>query len=443
MKLRINLALGLIALIAIIAIAAGVTYVYYGLFQQQVRADLEQSARLLAESGIFNDAYSAGKEKAEITGFDSENIRITWIDGDGTVLFDNEADLTALSNHMDRPEVSMALESGEGESKRHSDSMNMDTFYYALLMEEGTVLRVSMEARTAANMLLTVLPVIAGIAAVVLLICMMIGYLLTARLMKPIGEMAENLDSSGRLPVYRELEPFAEKIRIQHENILSAAKARQDFTANVSHELKTPITAISGYAELIENDLVNKGSVAHIARQIRHNAARLQSLISDIIQLSELDHKELPRTFENVDLLAAAEECIKDLQPVAEKRSVAISCKGSSAVIYGNRSLIREMMDNLVENGIKYNKENGSVLVEVSAPDGHPTLSVRDSGIGIPGDQLGRVFERFYRVDRSRSRETGGTGLGLAIVKHIAELHSAEIGISSSMGEGTEIRIRF
>ena len=444
MKQKINIRLSLIALLAIITTTVGITLVYYSLFQGQVRNDLRQNAVLLVETDLFQNAYTSGKESADnLEHLSSGNLRITWVDADGTVLFDNDTDIAGLSNHLDRPEIQMAFDHGEGESTRRSDTMNMNTFYYALLLKNGTVLRVSTQARTIVSVLITALPVIAGIIVLILLGCVLIGHLLTGQLMKPIEEMAENLDDGNRVPAYRELEPFADKIRSQHENILAAAKSRQDFTANVSHELKTPITAISGYAELIESRLIDSEAEVHVASQIRHNADRLLSLVTDIIQLSELDHKELPRKFEQIDLFAVAKECVNEYIPMASQRNIQLICNGIPSGINADRGLIREMIDNLLQNAIRYNKENGIVKVLVTIENGHPMISVEDTGIGIPADQLDRVFERFYRVDKSRSRETGGTGLGLAIVKHIAELHSAEIAIHSIVDEGTEIVVRF
>ncbi len=444
MKQKINMRLSLIALIAIVMTAFGLTLVYYNLFQVQVRDDLRQSARILVETELFQKDDASGKAGAEsLDRFSAGTLRITWIDEDGTVLYDNDTDAEELANHMDRPEIRQAFETGEGESTRRSDTMNMDTFYYALLLDNGTVLRVSMQARTILSVLMTALPVIAGIIVIVLLGCVLIGHMLTGQLMRPIEEMAENLEDSSGTTAYKELEPFAYKIRSQHENILAAAKSRQDFTANVSHELKTPITAISGYAELIENRLVDEESEVHIAQQIRHNADRLLSLITDIIQLSELDHAELPRNFEQLDLLSAAMECVHEYMPMAAKKNVKLTCSGIPAGIKADRVLIREMIDNLLQNAIRYNRENGTAGVEVNIENGHPVLIVRDTGIGIPDAHQGRVFERFYRVDKSRSRETGGTGLGLAIVKHIAEIHSAEVDLESEAGKGTVVTIKF
>lgn len=444
MKQKINLRLGLIALLAILMTTLGVTVVYYSLFQGQVRNDLRQNAGLLVETELFQNAYTSGKERAEnLNHLSAGNLRITWIDTDGTVLFDNDTDISGLSNHLDRPEIQMAFSTGEGESTRRSDTMKMNTFYYARLLENGTVLRVSTQARTIFSVLLTALPVIGAIIVLVLLCCVLIGHMLTGQLMRPIEEMAENLDNGNRLPAYRELEPFADKIRSQHKEILAAAKSRQDFTANVSHELKTPITAISGYAELMENGLIAPEDEIHVAGQIRHNADRLLSLVTDIIQLSELDHRELPRKFEPTDLLAVSRECVSEYEPMADRRNISITCSGTSAIVQADCALIREMIGNLLQNAVCYNRDNGTITVQVTAENGHPVVSVRDTGIGIPANQLDRVFERFYRVDKSRSRETGGTGLGLAIVKHIAELHAAEITIDSVPEKGTGIAVKF
>ncbi len=444
MKRKINIRLGLISLFAIVMTAAGVTLVYYGLFQQQVRADLKQTARILTETGVFRETSEGGEADVKtLAQIRSGTLRVTWIDASGTVLFDSDTDAASMSNHGDRPEIREALETGEGESTRRSDTMNMDTFYYAVLLENGTVLRLSMQARTIANVLFASLPVVAVTAVIILMACVLIGHYLTGGLMRPLEEMAEDLDAIGGVAVYKELEPFARKIRTQHENVLAAAKNRQDFTANISHELKTPITAISGYAELIEKRLMDEESEAYIAKQIRHNADRLLSLITDSIRLSELDHSELSRSFESVELSALAQECVRDLQPMAEQKGVRLVCSGVPAAVSADPALIREMIDNLVQNAIRYNRENGEVRVETAVINGRPAISVKDTGIGIPADQQSRIFERFYRVDKSRSRQTGGTGLGLAIVKHIADLHAADILLKSAAGEGSDFTVLF
>lgn len=444
MKQKINFHLGLVAMVAILATTIGITLVCYGIFQTQVRSDLKQNAVLLMDTEVFQSAYTAENKSSNALGrLSFDTLRITWIDEDGTVLFDNDTDITGLVNHLDRPEIQQAQQTGEGESIRRSDTLNMNTVYYALLLDNGTILRVSTQTKTIFSVFFAALPVIATIAVAILLGCVIMGHLLTHQLMQPLKELAENLEDSSHISVYRELSPFIDKIRSQHEKMLAAVKSRQDFTANITHELKTPIAAISGYAELIENRLIDEDTEVHIAQQIRYNADRLLSLIVDIIQLSELDHREIPRVFEPIDLFKLTKACVQDFQPMAEKKSIQLTCSGVSAGINADIGLIKEMVNNLIQNAIRYNKENGAVHVTVRIEAGHPILSVKDTGIGIPPEHQDRVFERFYRVDKSRSRQTGGTGLGLAIVKHIAEIHSAEIILTSQVGVGTEFCVRF
>ena len=270
------------------------------------------------------------------------------------------------------------------------------------------------------------------------------AHFLTKQLLHPIERLAENMEDTIEEPVYKELVPFVNTIRKQHENILMAAKVRQDFTANVSHELKTPLTAISGYAELIENHMVDPEQETRFAQEIQQNATRLLSLINDIIRLSELDSGEDNLLcFEQVDLDEVAGTCVKNLQMNAQKRNVTLYYEGVSCMLRADRGMISELVENLCQNAIRYNNEGGEVHVRVYYEKGQPMLSVADNGIGIPKDQQERIFERFYRVDKSRSKQTGGTGLGLAIVKHIVELHDAVLHLESEPGKGTTITVAF
>jgi two-component system phosphate regulon sensor histidine kinase PhoR len=281
------------------------------------------------------------------------------------------------------------------------------------------------------------------VALLIFGICIVLGHALSRQIIQPIEKMAEEIDKPTSEPPYKELEPFAAKIRTQHENLLEAVKTRQDFTANVSHELKTPLTAISGYAELIENGLADPESEKHIAQQIRANSDRLLQLINDTIQLSRLDHGETGNNNEEIDLYKAASECCRNLKVSAERNNILLTCDGRSAAIRGDEEQIKELIENLVQNGIRYNNAGGYVRVSVRHEDGHAVLSVRDNGIGIAKEKQSRVFERFYRVDKSRSRDSGGTGLGLALVKHIAEIHNADIEMESTPGVGTVISVHF
>ncbi len=421
-----------ISIMAVMMSVLGITLVYYGLFQEQVQRGLKTEARIISESGVSSIA-----ENSEIIG--DKDIRITWISSTGDVLFDNDA--KNLGNHLDRPEVIDAFKNGKGESVRESDTMNMRNFYYAVLLGDGTVLRVSTEARSFFSVFVSVLPVIGLIIVFIILACIVLSNLLTKQLLEPIRVMAEDMENTNDDIEYKELLPFINKIRDQHQNILAAAKSRQDFTANVSHELKTPITAISGYAELIENRMVDENQQIHFASEIRKQSDRLVSLVNDIIKLSELDNKEFTPEFSHVNLYDVAKERVELLSAIAQKKNVSILLKGKSCMVVSNRNLLVELLDNLIQNAIRYNKQGGKVIVDINQSDNETKLIVSDTGIGIPDKDLDRVFERFYRVDKSRSRETGGTGLGLAIVKHIVELHDGHIEIESKVSKGTKITV--
>lgn len=218
---------------------------------------------------------------------------------------------------------------------------------------------------------------------------------------------------------------------------------RQVFTANVSHELKTPLTSISGYAELIENGMAADDDVRRFAKEIHRNSKRLLTLINDTIRLSELDMTEKTIEFEDIDLYELAENCVSMLQINAEKHQVFLSLFGSSCHVCANKGMMEELLYNLCDNAIRYNKADGSVKVILKNEEDCVKLQVKDTGIGIPQKSTDRVFERFYRVDKSRSKQTGGTGLGLAIVKHIVAKHNAKITLSSELGKGTTITVIF
>ena len=290
MKRKINTRLVLIAILAVLASTISTTIVYYNLFQRQIRNDLSVSAKLLKDTHYF-ETSDINPDNIDLST-DISELRVTWVDTDGTVLYDNDASTTALGNHSDRPEIQEAFENGVGECVRRSNTMNKNTFYYAVLLDNKTVLRVSTEAGSIWSVFLAVSPMIMLIVIIIVVVCIALSHMLTRQLIAPIEKMAQNMEDASMEPPYKELVPFASMIRKQHTDILSAAKARQDFSANVSHELKTPLTAISGYAELIEAGMVDEEKQKHFIQEIRKNAQRLLSLINDIIRLSELDRTE-------------------------------------------------------------------------------------------------------------------------------------------------------
>ena len=271
--------------------------------------------------------------------------------------------------------------------------------------------------------------------------------LLTKSLVQPVLKMTDDLDRIQDNVPYKELIPFAESIhsdRLLREN---NEKMRQEFTANVSHELKTPLTSISGYAELIETGIAQPKDIPDFARKIHVEASRMIQLVNDILQLSNLDNVSeagTPLTMETVDLLEVARECVERQKVNAKRSFISLTYLGESAPVLGSRSLLDELCQNLCDNAIRYNRPGGKVqIITACTRDGHCSLTVKDNGIGIPKEAQSSVFERFYRVDKSRSKATGGTGLGLAIVKHIARIHPARIKLESEIGEGTTITVLF
>ena len=440
MKRKIQLELLATSALAIVLTLLFALYVFYGLFQKQVVNDLREDALAFRSSHLFENVDRIHSDIYDLGG---ENLRITVIDTDGTVLFDTDVDLASMENHLDRPEIRNAFTGGEGSSSRVSETMSKTSFYYAVRLENGTVMRVSRLADSFWAVLQNVFPSVLGVCAILFALCIVLSNYFTKSIVKPIQKMAENLSEPGVEVPYKELTPFLATIRQQHEDILKNAQMRQEFTANVSHELKTPLTAISGYAELIEHGMAGKETAERFAGEIHKNASRLLTLINDIIQLSQLDGGRKQMEYVNLDLYALAEECVDMLALNAQKQNVMMRVRGRNSMVMADKQLMEELVYNLCDNAIRYNNRGGSVTVTVDQEDGHTYLAVKDTGIGISKENQERVFERFYRVDKSRSKATGGTGLGLAIVKHIVAQHGAKLSLVSEEGKGTEIRVDF
>ena len=439
MKRKINQYMLVLAAVAISMALVTLPMVFYGSFRDQVFQDLSTTCQLLA--GVYNAAD--GIENVSSAGVSAGDVRVTLIEKDGQVLFDSDVDAGGMENHLAREEVQQALEYGEGSSVRHSDTLSRNTYYYAVLLRDGNLLRVSRDALSLWQFLLGAIPIVVILMFLLLFLSMILAHHLTNRLVRPIVNMGENIEKPGYTSPYPELVPFISTIRSQHQELIKTSELRQEFTANVSHELKTPLTSISGYAELMENGIIQPDEVPYYARQIRDSATRLITLINDIIQLSKLDSPVLEVLFEQVNLYAVARKVVDSMQVNAAAREVTLTLTGSDAIVCGNRGMIEELITNLCDNAVRYNYKGGSVRVSVVPLKGRAILSVQDTGIGIsPADQE-RVFERFYRVDKSRSKETGGTGLGLSIVKHIVAQHHADIKLESELGRGTNIRVTF
>ena len=543
--LRISYLVAISALLASALLFFGVMYRDYedGAF-----------ARLRAEAA----AISQGLDAVGSDYFDSfvPDDRVTWIAANGTVLYDSAAPAQLLESHADREEIDHALQTGEAQTSRYSKTLLQRTFYYAKLLEGGTVLRVSCTQNSLPAMILMLLTPFLWVATLVLILCGVLSYRLARQITKPLN--AINPDNPAPLPSYPELTPLFDKLREQNRTIgkqmnelqlrqreftaitenmregfllvdckmhvlssnhsalevlggrelkpgcllydaecsqeifdavdtaLSGSHAellltidetswqvlanpvvasgqvagavvlfmdvtereqrerlRREFSANVSHELKTPLTSISGFAELMKEGLVPPEKIPEFSGDIYKESLRLIGLVNDIIQLSRLDENSTQFQRAPVDLYDLCAQSIERLSPVAARQSVTLALTGEHAEIEGVEQLLKEMIYNLLDNAIKYNVPGGSVTASVRKSAGRTILSVSDTGIGIPYAHQPRVFERFYRVDKSHSKEVGGTGLGLSIVRHAAQYHGARLELKSQPGKGTTITVTF
>lgn len=413
------------------------TVIFYELFKSEVVDELKTYADVIKETQSYDQILQGEYDP------DVDDLRITMIKKDGKVFYDSFADAKKMENHANRQEVRQALKHGNGKAIRTSDTMDKSTFYYAVRLDDGNILRVAKESRSIWSVFIKVTPAILILILVIFAISKMLSKVLTKSLLLPIEQMSENLDHLEDITTYKELMPFINTIQEQHKNILMNAKMRQEFTANVSHELKTPLTAISGYSELIQNGMTNEEETIRFAGEIHKSAKRLLTLINDTIRLSQLDTSEQKVIYEAIDLYKIAEDCVNMLKFSAENHGITISIHGTNAYLEGNKEMLEEVVYNLCDNAIRYNNEGGKVDVTVKPVKGKIYLCVEDNGIGISKEHQERIFERFYRVDKSRSKSTGGTGLGLAIVKHIIQQHGAHMELTSEKGKGTKIEIEF
>lgn len=408
-------------------------------YQQTV---INKTAELKQEAEYIQAAIDvAGPEYLRVMDDVQKRTRLTLVGQDGTVLYDSMEDETTLENHKNRKEIREAMQNGSGEEVRKSDTLGRKTFYYALQLKDGSILRVS---QTIDNVLPTIQKLLPYIIGIFLL--MVAGAYLTAkwqtkRLIDPINHL--DLEHPLDNDVYEELTPLLQGIDVQNKEKEKAAKMRKEFSANVSHELKTPLTSISGYAEIMKNGLVRPEDMKGFSERIYNEASRLITLVEDIIKISKLDEKSIELEKEEVDLYLLVREICTRLAPQAQKKNVRFEVAGEHVIYNGIRQILDEMIYNLCENAVKYNKKGGKVSVWAGNTLEGAKVIVEDTGIGIPEEEKERVFERFYRVDKSHSRENGGTGLGLSIVKHGALLHNAKIQISSELGKGTKIELIF
>lgn len=437
--------------VAVVATLAA-AFVFHATLVDDAKHELTDQCATIAASLNSDDTTDTDQDIVRM--LTPQKMRATLVAPDGTVIYDTKFEASSLPNHADRQEIQEALSSGTGETERPSDTAGNVSLYYAQRLGSGDVLRLSEDRESVTAIFTHDIGLLVSIVALVVLGAWAASRMLSKRLVKPILDI-DTTAAKAEAP-YRELEPLVDRLNDQQAELIAqmdklrdADAYRLEFTANVTHELKTPIASIQGAAELIRDGIARPEDIPEFAGRIYSSARRLSSLVSDILTLSKMDESERagdsqllgPKT--ECDLYQIAGDITDRLQDKAKRAGVRLTLEGQKCMVVGNAGLLDEMVSNLCDNAIRYNRVNGKVYVWVYQIAGRPTVSVSDTGIGIPEEAQPKVFERFYRVDKSRSRSNGGTGLGLAIVKHAAAFHNAKIDLKSKLGEGTTITVTF
>lgn len=442
MKRKIFSKMVLVSFAAVLITTVILSFIAYFQYIHQIETGIQDEARYMATSLNLHDKQDLDAYK------DITVSRITWIDVSGVVIYDSTGEESSMANHKNRKEIKEAIKNGTGQDTRISSTLNKQTYYYAVRLDDGTILRLSRETQTILRQVLGFLPAVAIMLLIVLALDIILSRIITSRIVEPINQI--DLLHPKQNQTYSELTPLLDRIEQQNidiqnqiEEIKEAENMRKEFSANVSHELKTPLTTISGYAELMKDGLVKPEDMERFSGTIYKEARRLISMIEDIIKLSRLDENQVELEKKDVDLYELIFQIKADLGHKLEKEDVSFHIRGVHTKICGVYQILYEMFFNICENAVKYNHPKGKVVVTIAAMDEKPTIVVEDNGIGIPKDDVERVFERFYRVDKSHSNQKEGSGLGLSIVKHGAKYHHASIEVESELNQGTKITIVF
>ncbi len=443
MKKRIFYSIFLVTTVVLLAAFIIIMMVMYNQFTTEQLEQLRNEMKLV-KRGVALEGEEYFK------GLTTTDFRITWIDSDGEILYENKADPYSMQNHLEREEVQKAIKEGYGESKRYSSTLSEQQLFIAEKLEDDTILRLSTTMASIWSLFLrfSVFPI------TIFVLALAASLAFASRLSKNIVDPLISLDLddplSGRTSSYEELYPLLQRLQFQHEQIEKDRKElektsliRQEFTANASHELKTPLHVISGYAELLENGLIKEEEIPGFAKKIGDETRRMSKLADDILNLSKLDSGATDMRREKLDLYAFAAQTIDDLSSIIDENDTDIRLEGDHVSIEGIPESVNSIIFNLVTNAIKYSGQGGKVTISVREDGDNAVLEVEDNGIGIGEEDLERIFERFYRVDKSRSKELGGTGLGLSIVKHAARIHDAQVKVKSRLGEGSVFTVIF
>lgn len=438
MKLRSKIQKSMVLVVATTLSIAYIvtTFVVYRQTVGLMEAEIGQEADYIkAAIELLGTDYLKEMDDVRVT------TRVTMIDAAGDVIYDSRQDEVTMENHLNRPEVQEALKKGIGQDLRESNTVGKEMFYYAVKMESGDILRVSKLVDSALLTAMSILPMMGVVAVVMLIFAIVLTKAEISKITAPINEL--NLEEPLENKTYEELTPLLQRIDRQNKEKDAIANMRKEFSANVSHELKTPLTSISGYAEIMKNGMVRPEDMTNFSERIYDEASRLIKLVQDIMEISKLDEGAIEVEKQDVDLYRLARETVSRLSLQSEKRKIQIAVTGERVAVYGVPRILEEMIYNICENAIKYNQDGGRVDIWVGKTLEGVKLSVSDTGIGIPEEDMERIFERFYRVDKSHSKKTGGTGLGLSIVKHGALMHHAQIQVTSKVGVGTKMELLF
>lgn len=432
-------------LLVVLSVALAMMLLFYASYEHRAQDAL---AGLAQETAAILEPLDSSERVATLAEQFHSTVRYTLIASDGSVLFDSTP-LAILSSHADRPEVQSALLEGSSTVARYSQTLHHDTIYAAHRLSGGEVVRLA-EIRSSllafAGSL--VLPMALALLAMALPV-IVISRLLAIRILRPLNTLDVTQPLAGNaytemLPLLARIDEQQRQLKEQNRELARAESMRRDFSANVSHEMKTPLQVIAGYAELMKNGVVPPEKCPEFAGLIYDESQNMRALINDVLTLSRLDESVFqPATAAPVDLLTLARDTAAHLEPIAQQRAVGLTVSGTPVRVAGTPALLDEMVSNLISNAIRYNRDGGTVTVKVEKSlNNQAVLTVQDTGIGIPAGEEEKIFERFYRVDKSRSRETGGTGLGLAIVKHAALLHGGTVEVVSEVGRGSTFTVR-
>lgn len=459
---RHSLSQRVFATLFIMAVAVIVVFTVAGTLYLQGNLADSTHGELREETDVVAAALNqANDDHVLLDKIELGDTRVTLVADDGTVLYDSDESPSDMANHADRPEIAEALADGDGISERSSSTMGETMLYNAVRLDDGSVIRLSKRQEGYISIFFTLLIPLLCLGAVAALLAWAAASREAKAIIAPLELVDLDHPKRNMENAYQEMVPMLERIENQRQELKRQMRVladndrmRREFTANITHELKTPLTAISGYAELIGSGMVaSEDDQRDFAMRIYKEAGRLTSLVNDILTLSNLDEAEhsadadaasVLGTREPVDLPRMLDSVYQRLEGVAAKQGILLTVSSCPAVVEGVPRLLDELVYNLASNAIRYNKADGSVLLACGLnSDERPYIRVSDTGIGIAEEEREKIFERFYRVDKSRSKARGGTGLGLAIVKHAAVFHNAELNVESKLGEGTCITVTF